>query len=280
MSWTTLIQPSELAAHLERSNWRIFDCRFDLLDPEAGERAWREGHLAGAHYLHLENDLSGSVGRRTGRHPLPEPAHLRARLASFGVDPTTQIVCYDANTGAFAARLWWLVRWLGHERVAVLDGGIDAWRHLGYPTTIELPETPATAEGPARATATAETVDAHALAADTGWAIVDARAPGRFRGEEEPIDPIAGHIPSALNRPFAANLDASGFWRTPADLQASWLELLGATNPQRVVHMCGSGVTAAHNQLAMEHAGLHGSKLYPGSWSHWITDPDRPIERG
>ncbi len=275
----TLIQPSELAAHLGRANWRIFDCRFDLLDPEAGERAWREAHIPGAHYLDLEKDLSGMPGPTTGRHPLPEPAHLRARLAAFGVDEATQIVCYDADTGAFAARLWWLARYLGHRHAAVLDGGFDGWHRLGYPTTPESPAAPASAHGLARGEALAQAVDAEAVAADTGWTIVDARAPARFRGEQEPIDPVPGHIPGALNRPFADNIDTSGFWRPVDDLRASWLDLLGATPPQRVVHMCGSGVTAAHNQLAMEHAGLHGSRLYPGSWSHWITDPNRPIER-
>ncbi len=280
MSWTTLIEPGELAAHLDAPDWRVFDCRFDLLDPEAGERAWREAHIPGAHYLHLGNDLSDPPGPATGRHPLPEPARLRARLASFGVGETTQLVCYDSDSGAFAARLWWLTRSLGHRHVAVLDGGFDGWCRSGYPTSVEAPAAPATAHGPARGEPAAQAVDADTLMADTTWTIVDARAPARFRGDEEPIDPVAGHIPGALNRPFADNIAASGFWRPPEDLRASWLELIGSNEPDHVVHMCGSGVTAAQNQLAMEHAGLFGSKLYPGSWSHWVTDPNRPIKRG
>lgn len=278
--YTTLIEPADLERHLDDPRWRVVDCRFDLGDPEAGLAAWRQAHIPGAAYAHLERDLAGPAGPGRGRHPLPDPGTLGDWLGAQGIDGDTQVVCYDADSGAFAARLWWLLRWLGHDAVAVLDGGLARWRAEARYTDAVIPD-PAPADFPVRprdgplVAAAAELEDPA-----TGVVVVDARAAQRFRGEHEPIDPVAGHVPAARNRPFPDNLDADGHWLPPAELRAEWSRLLGPAEPGQVAHMCGSGVTACHNVLAMEHAGLRGSRLYAGSWSEWITDPRRPVATG
>lgn len=278
--WATLIDPGQLAAQLGDEPLQVVDCRFDLADPGYGRRAWQESRIPGAVFADIERDLSGAVGATTGRHPLPAPQAFVDWLGWHGIGRETRVACYDDASGAFAARLWWLLRhWLGHGPVAVLDGGFAAWCAEGHAVEQGPPGAPARTRYPA-VTPAAATVDADALVERPGFRLVDARAAARFRGETEPVDSVAGHVPGALNRPFAANLDASGRWRSPAELRAEWQGLLGREDPAAVVHMCGSGVTACHNVLAMEHAGLTGSWLYPGSWSEWIRDPQRPVARG
>ena len=269
--YTTLIGAEDLAA-LPSSDVRIFDCRFVLVDPHAGARGFEEGHIPGASYLHLDRDLSGAVEPgRTGRHPLPDQDTFRALLRSLGVDDDRQVVAYDDAGGMVAARLWWMVRWTGHQRVAVLDGGYQAWlartgrNRDGQPT-------PAAAIPPVSMPVVREHVD------DGTWTLLDARANDRFHGRNETIDPKAGHIAGALNAPFQDNLADDGRFLEPASLRHRFETLLAGEGGKPVVCYCGSGVTAAHNVLAMVHAGLSEPALYPGSWSEWITDPGNPIE--
>ena len=262
----------------------LLDTSFDLADPAAGERSYREGHLPGAHYLHLDRDLAdhthapGAAFR--GRHPLPARETFAATLGRLGIGPSTQVVVYDRQGATFAARTWWMLRWLGHREVAVLDGGLQAWVAAGG----ALNQEPPAPRGPTTYTPAPSlmpTVDADTLAAGLGGLrLIDARAAERFRGDVEPLDPVAGHIPGALNRPFKDNLDVQGRFQRPEALREAFLPLLGGRPASEVVHQCGSGVTACHNLLAMEAAGLSGAALYPGSWSEWCADPARPVARG
>lgn len=260
----------------------ILDCRFDLADPSAGERAYEEAHLPGAIYAHLDRNLSSPITPVSGRHPLPDPQRLMGALLAAGLTPGRQVVVYDAAGGATAARAWWLLRWLGHEAVAVLDGGWQAWcaeqRPLEEGRGQSLVSDQWGAVEPARQMLI-EVAPLQKALAEGQILLVDARAAERFRGEVEPLDPVAGHVPGAVNAPLGDNLDGTHF--LPRDqLRQRWLQVLQGRRPQEVVHMCGSGVTACHNLLAMEHAGLGGSRLYPGSWSQWIRDPQRPVARG
>lgn len=276
MSWNTLITAAELQVAIEQSDLVILDCRFNLMDTATGEQAYAAGHIPGAHYLHLDNDLSSPITETTGRHPLPNLEQLANKLGSLGINATTQVVAYDDCGGAMASRCWWLLRYLGHEKVALLDGGINAWLQNSEALETTVPNT--------RTVTFKADVDSHQnLAVDQilaaqnhGAVLVDARSAERFRGEQEPIDPVAGHIPGALNRPMTDNL-VDGFFKPAAQLRDEWLAVLGDQQPDQVVHMCGSGVTACHNLLAMEIAGLQGSRLYAGSWSEWIRDPARPV---
>lgn len=280
--FTTLISADELRA-LQASGSTppvIVDCGFDLVDTEAGERAWREAHVAGSFYLHLDRDLSGAKTGRNGRHPLPERTTFAATLGRLGITPATQVIALDRQGGPYAARLWWMLRWLGHEAVAVLDGGHNAWQAAGGAVDAEPPESRAAAPYPER-TPLAGSTHADALAAQLGRVrVVDARAGERFRGEVEPLDKAAGHIPGAINRFFKDNLGVDGRFKPADQLRWEFEALLGRDAAAQTVHQCGSGVTACHNLLAMEHAGLTGSRLYPGSWSEWSADPVRPIARG
>lgn len=280
-----LIDATELAAVIDQV--LLFDVRFDLARPDAGHEAWLQGHLPGAVYLHLDRDLSAPAGSDQacsgGRHPLPTRAEVARRAHAWGVVPGRRVVVCDAQGGMFAARLWWMLRWLGHAEVQVLDGGVPAWVRAGgvLQTGVVLPQ-PAPGEGPAPLAAAPgmATLGADALQAALGrCCLIDARAPERWRGDVEPLDPVAGHIPGALNRPFSANLGADGRFLPPEALRAAFLALTAAAVGP-VVHQCGSGVTACHNLLAMEAAGLTGSALYPGSWSEWCRDPARPVARG
>jgi thiosulfate/3-mercaptopyruvate sulfurtransferase len=256
----------------------LLDCGFDLADPTAGERAFAAGHLPGAVYVHLDRDLSGAKTGRNGRHPLPERQSLAERAGAWGVAPGVQVVCYDAQGMPYAVRAWWLLRWLGHDAVAVLDGGRAAWTAAGGTLSGDAAAPRPTARYPLLAPAM-PTVSAAELLAQLGRRpVLDARAGERFRGEVEPLDPVAGHIPGALNRFFKDNLLADGRFKPAATLRAEFESLLAAA--AQLVHQCGSGVTACHNLLAMEHAGLAGSALYPGSWSEWCADPARPVARG
>lgn len=281
MFYTTLVDTQTLAEHLDAA-WRVFDCRFALSDPPAGERACREGHIPGARYLHLDHDLAGPVTLQSGRHPLPDPEILAKKLAAAGVSTDTQVVAYDAAAGAFAARLWWLLRWLGHSQVAVLDGGWQRWVREGRPASVETPAN--AAKGNLRAHADRSLwLDAGEVWQQTqanSGRLFDARARERFRGEVEPIDPVAGHVPGAVNLPYAENVSEDGCFKSVAALHARFLSALNGVSPDRAVSMCGSGVTACHNLLAMEVAGLKGARLYAGSWSEWIRDPQRPVARG
>jgi thiosulfate/3-mercaptopyruvate sulfurtransferase len=263
----------------------VVDVGFDLADTQAGERAWRAGHLPGSRYLHLDRDLAGATtgpdGVFRGRHPLPQREAFAATLGRCGITPATQVVAFDAQGGMYAARLWWMLRWMGHSAVAVLDGGPAAWRAAGGALETTEPPPVANLTPYPAATPLALSIDADALAAQLGRVrLIDARAAERFRGEVEPLDAAAGHIPGALNRCFKDNLEAGGLFKPAAQLRAELEPLLGRQPAVEVVHQCGSGVTACHNLLAMEHAGLAGSVLYPGSWSEWSADPARPIAKG
>ena len=277
---TTLISAEELAANLGRPDWVIFDCRHDLADYEHGRRAYRESHIPGALFLHLDQDLSGTKTGLNGRHPLPHPRTLALRLGALGVGSTTQVVAYDGSGGPYAARLWWMMRWLGHTRVAVLDGGWQRWTQLGYAVSTDVPVPKPTTfaiQPRPRAAVDASFVASHL--GDGQALVVDARSPDRFRGENETLDPVAGHIPGAANRFFRLNLDDDGAFKPADRLRGEFEALLGDRKAETVVHQCGSGVTACHNLLAMEHAGLAGSRLYPGSWSEWVSDRSRPVTR-
>lgn len=282
---TTLIEAGELAA-LAPADVLIVDCRFELAvaggDPDKGERAYREAHIPGAVYAHLDHDLSDLSRQREGlgRHPLPLEQAFSAVLSRWGWRPGLQVVAYDAAGGALAAaRLWWLLRLVGIREAAVLDGGFQAWQSAGLPL-----ESGAVTREPTQVSLRYEPsqfiVDHRAVVAQPGQLLVDARAAPRYRGDVEPIDRVGGHVPGAVNRPYSENLDAQGRYKPAAQLREEFAALLGNTPPAQVVHMCGSGVTACHNLLAMEHAGLAGSRLYAPSWSGWVSDPERPVEKG
>jgi len=280
MQYNTLISTEALAGMLADPSLVIVDCRHNLSDLTAGEAAYRSAHLPGAFFLHLDRDLSGVKTGRNGRHPLPDREALIDTLGRIGIGPHTQVVVYDQNAGMWASRLWWLLRWLGHDRVAVLDGGLDKWIAEGRPVDANAPAPHVTrfeAKTP-RPTATADEILQHLN--DGTIAVLDARAPERFRGDMEPIDPVAGHIPGALSRPYLDNLTARGTFKSAQSLRHEFEARLEQRAPSSVVHQCGSGVTACHNVLAMEIAGLHGSRLYPGSWSEWSSDPSRPVALG
>ena len=257
----------------------IIDCSFDLADTDAGERAFAEGHLPGAVYAHLDRDLAGAKTGRNGRHPLPTRADWTATLARLGATPAREVVLYDAQGGMYAARAWWMLRWVGHASARVLDGGLQAWKAAGgaVESGTVTPVAALTAYAPGESLV--GTIDADALQKSLGRVtLLDARAGERYRGEVEPLDARAGHIPGARSRFFKDNLDAQGRFRPADELRAAF-EAFGA-DPRQVVHQCGSGVTACHNLLAMEVAGLPGSTLYPGSWSEWSSDPARPVAVG
>ena len=277
--YKTLINTQTLVARLGQKDQIIFDCRFNLADPSAGERAYQAGHIPGAFYLNLDQDLSSPITATTGRHPLPNPEQLANKLAVYGLNENTQVFVYDDISGAFAARTWWLLRWLGHEAVAVLDGGWPAWIAQGGSLEQNTPALPQQV-GNFKAQLQANyflTTDA--LSQAHPYQIIDARSSERFRGELEPIDPIAGHIPGAINRPLTDNL-VNGQLKPASQLKQDWEAKLAGKAPEAIVHMCGSGVSACHNLLAMEVAGLSGSRLYVGSWSEWIRDPTRRVATG
>ena len=276
---TTLVSSALLADRQEDSLWRVFDCRHLLSDPAAGRAAYARSHLPGAFFLHLDEDLSGPTNGRNGRHPLPDPLLLASKLGAAGVSAETQVVAYDDSGGMFAARLWWLLRWLGHTRVAVLDGGIDQWIGEGRAVSNEVPTSaPAILKVDPRDWVVSSDDVLAGLDAER-FRVIDARSPDRFRGENETLDAVGGHIPGAINRFFLDNLDASGHFRPAIDLRREFLALLAGVDPAQVVMSCGSGVTACHNLLAMEIAGLPGARLYAGSWSEWCSDPTRPVAR-
>lgn len=276
----TLIDAPALATLLQGTDTpRILDCRLRLDDPHAGRRLYLEGHLPGALHADLDRALAGPVTPATGRHPLPDREHLAEALSKLGISDGVQVVAYDDQGGAMAARLWWLLRWLGHERVAVLDGGIQAWQEAGCPLesgAVAAQQATFTRHAPSVEPLTADAVAEGLSSGDLR--LLDVRAPERFRGDLEPIDSVAGHIPGAVNRPFAANLNTKGRFLPPEQLNALYMDL--AADGAQLACMCGSGITACHTLLALEHAGLHGARLYAGSWSEWIRDPARPVATG
>ncbi len=279
--YTTLVEAADLARRLADAPLAVLDCRYELLRPDWGERAYAAGHIPNALHASLDRDLSGKITPDTGRHPLPDPQKFMARLARWGIDRAVQVVAYDQGNGAFAARLWWMLRWVGHERAAVLNGGFAAWQELGLPVTsepgIRAQRNFAGRVADAMVVTTAQVQRGLERQAIT---LVDARGADRFAGENETIDPVAGHVPGARNRPCARNVDARGRFLSAAELRGSWDTLLHGQPAEQVVAMCGSGVTACHHLLALEIAGRTGARLYAGSWSEWIRDPVRPIARG
>jgi thiosulfate/3-mercaptopyruvate sulfurtransferase len=312
--YTTLIEAEELAAPLSRnaaadSDWTVLDCRFDLPRPDWGASAYAAGHVPNALYAHLDRDLSGPITPGSGRHPLPSLERLAETFGRWGIDDDVQVIAYDQGNGAFAARLWWLLRWAGHRKVAVLNGGFAAWQQAGLPTDTvpgaRQPRifTPRLDDRAVVSTAELERVVSAGELASGASVLVDARGADRFAGENETIDPVAGHIPGARNHPFVRNVDAKGRFLPAGELRERWQATLGggavggatlggaggagavggvadATVAKRAIAMCGSGVTACHNLLALEVAGFPGARLYAGSWSEWIRDPSRPVTRG
>lgn len=280
MILTALASSEVLARHLSDPEWVVFDCRHDLADPRRGRAEYLASHIPGARFLCLDEDLSATKTGRNGRHPLPDAHVLAEKFAQAGVDSRKQVVAYDAQGGMVAARLWWLLRWLGHLPVAVLDGGWNKWIAEGRPQDAELPR-PRRTHLSSRLHddwVDADFIDSHLD--NAGTVLLDARAPDRFRGQNETLDPVAGRIPGARNRPYRDNLDADGCFKPPPVLKKEFRNVLGDTSPARVVHYCGSGVSACHNLFAMELAGLRGGRLYPGSWSEWCANPTRPTMTG
>ena len=279
--FTTLISTTDLAAHLDDPSFVIVDVRHDLSQPETwGESQYRAAHIPGARFAHMDRDLSAPKTGKNGRHPLPTPEACAALFGRLGIDASKQVVAYDSGGGMYAPRLWWMLRWLGHDAVAVLDGGIGKWMREGRPVTATVPESrPATfpIRRVGRALSAAEVL---ASLHDRSLRIVDARGAERFRGEVEPLDPVAGHIPGAVNRPYTQNVEADGTFRKPEALRAEFAAVVGDAAPSTIVNVCGSGVSACHNLLALEIAGIAGTTLYPGSWSEWVADPSRPVATG
>lgn len=278
--WTTLVQAETLSIGLGRADLVLIDCRFSLAERDAGELAYRQAHLPGAVYAHLDRDLSDMRKQGQGRHPWPDSADVTMRLGAWGITPQHQVVVYDGSDGALAARAWFLLRCLGHEKVAVLDGGWARWTALGLPVDSHRPE-PVAANYPAVAFDESRLLNAEAVQArlQAGDLLLDARGTDRFRGENETIDRVAGHVPGARSRPYADNL-TDGRFKSPMQLADEWRQTIDEHVPGQTIAMCGSGVTACHHLLAMERAGLKGAKLFTGSWSGWIADPTRPVATG
>ena len=277
----TLISSDALAARLGAPDLVIVDVRHDLAQPETfGVGRYRQGHLPGAVFAHLDRDLSAPTTGRNGRHPLPSPDASAAVFGRLGIDASKQVVVYDQANGMYASRIWWMLHWLGHDAAAVLDGGYDKWVREGRPVTADVPTPRPTTFAIRQVAPTLDAATVEANLASPSQLLVDARGAERYRGDVEPMDPVPGHIPGAVNRPYAQNLNADATFKSASALRAEFDALLGGRSTSEVVHQCGSGVSACHNLLAMEVAGLHGSRLYPGSWSEWCADPARPVARG
>jgi thiosulfate/3-mercaptopyruvate sulfurtransferase len=282
MSYTTLVTVPELNLHIADDNWAVVDCRFSLGETERGRRDYLQAHIPKAVYAHLNEDLSGTViTGKTGRHPLPSVALFTEILANWGIASGIQVVVYDDAGGAIAARLWWMLNWVGHEEVALLDGGWQAWQSWGLPVASGREYRPRKHfEAHARPEATVDAGRVEEIRNDPHHLLLDARSAVRFRGEVEPIDPVAGHIPGAVSAPYEENLTPEGTFLPPETLRRHFENLLKAVPSENVICYCGSGVTAAHNLLALAHAGLGRGRLYAGSWSEWITVPGRPVAKG
>jgi thiosulfate/3-mercaptopyruvate sulfurtransferase len=278
---STLISTAELAAHIDDPAFVIADVRHELSQPETwGETQYRTGHIPGARFAHMDRDLAGPKTGKNGRHPLPSPEEAAAFFGSLGIDASKQVVAYDSGGAMYAPRLWWMLRWLGHDAVAVLDGGIAKWVREGRPVSKEFPSARPAKFAIHHVGPTVSAGDVLASLGKHSLTLVDARGPERFRGDVEPIDPVPGHIPGSVNRPYTENVLPDGTFKKPEALRADFAAVIGTTPPAAIVNTCGSGVSACHNLLAMELAGITGTKLYPGSWSEWSADPSRPIARG
>jgi len=281
LTHTTLIDTATLAANPAASDWVIVDCGFDLANTGWGEVQYGQGHIPGAVYAHLDRDLSGPKTGKNGRHPLPPPDDLRRRLGQWGIGPGTQVVAYDQNSGMTASRLWWLLRYLGHTAVAVLDGGLARWMAEGRPLRAGVEHnTPAAFTGRPQPDMLVYSDDVERLRQDPRARVIDVRAPERYRGEIEPLDPVAGHVPGAVNHPYQSNLQPDGNFLAPAELRRLLAAALGDVSPAQAAVYCGSGVSACHTLLALEHAGLPGARLYGGSWSEWCADEGREVAKG
>lgn len=283
MTHRHLISTEELAAHLNDPNWLIADCRFVLSRPDEKQEHYLRAHIPGAVYVHLDHDLSAPIiPGVTGRHPLPAPAEIAARFEKLGIGPDTQVVAYDDQGGSLSAvRLWWMLRWIGHDAAAVLDGGWQKWLEEDRPVNSGREQAqPRRLDLKPRAGLFATVDEVDRLRRDPNYLLLDVRAPERYSGEVEPIDPVAGHIPGARNAPYTDNLTPEGIFRKPEELRAHYTALIGSIPPENVIFYCGSGVTSIHSLLAMELAGLNGARLYPGSWSEWIADRSRPVAVG
>lgn len=280
-SFSTLVSSDVLASRLDDPAWVVVDCRFDLANPGWGEGAYRDAHITRANYAHLDRDLSGTPDGHNGRHPLPPLDRLATTFGEWGIGDGTQVVVYDQGPGMYASRLWWLLRYLGHDAAAVLDGGYDAWTREGRSVRggAEQPRS-ARFQARVRPSMLASVADVQRGLDDTAHRLIDARAAERFEGQVEPLDPVAGHIPGAANYCFQENLRPDGTFQAPSVLRERLAAVLGGVDPARTVCYCGSGVTACHDLLALEHAGLHGARLYAGSWSEWCSDAARPVETG
>ncbi len=274
-----LIKVDELQGHRGEPSWRVVDCRFNLMAPASGRAEYAQGHIPGAQYANLDEDLAGPVSNSTGRHPLPSTSAFAHTLGEWGIDNESQVVVYDHGSGAVAARLWWMLKWLGHEQVAVLNGGYAAWQEAGYAVSSSDELATSVRFHPDSVCGLIVTTDelVQALNADNAPLIVDARDRDRFDGRAEPVDAVAGHIPGAVNHPFSESIDANGRWKSPDQLRDGWAQLLEEDADQSWVSMCGSGVTACHLALSAGVAGLPQPRLYVGSWSEWIRNPNRPV---
>jgi len=274
----TLIDPSTLAPHLNDPSWAVVDCRFDLTSPDKGEEMYREAHIPGARYAHLDRHLSGAKTGGNGRHPLPDSDVICRNFSDLGISASTQVVAYDADNGMYAARLWWMLRWMGHDAAAVLDGGLARWQRDGRPVRGGVESsTPGNFKGAPRPGWRLTVDEVASGLGSRGRFLVDSRTPERYRGIGETLDKVGGHIPGAANYFFGQNLTAEKTFKPADDLRTQWSPILKGHEPKEVVVYCGSGVTACHNLLALEHAGIHGVKIFPGSWSEWSADPSRPV---
>ncbi|MCI0507416.1 MAG: sulfurtransferase [Gammaproteobacteria bacterium] len=280
MIYSSVISADLLQQHLADPAWRIVDCRFNLKAPDEGMSLYRMEHIPNAVYAHLERDLSAPVNKTSGRHPLPDVNPFKRKLGAWGITHNTQVAVYDDAAGSYAARLWWMLRWLGHEAVAILDGGFTAWKRQGLPTTAVVPHFNAvtfTGEPDIKMQVDSNTLERHLR--ESGICLVDVRDERRYLGLEEPIDRIAGHIPGAINIPWKTNIDDNSLFLTKAQLYDQYRNILCDTDGENIVFMCGSGVTACHSLAVLNYIGVSGARLYPGSWSEWITDPSRPVEK-
>jgi len=281
MRSSTVVSTDQLAQHLNDPDWIVFDCRFTLTNTESGKLAYENGHIPGARYVHLDDDMSSLVTPTSGRHPLPDVNQFSNKLSRWGVDNGKQVVVYDDSFGSMAVKMWWLLRWLGHQNVALLDGGLPKWMKQKLPIGTELPKIMQAKFIPhVQHEMVVDTVEVEHARNERCSMLIDARPEQRFAGEREPLDKVAGHIPGAVNWVFEENLDFDGTYLPADELREAYLKLLRGVKPEKAIHTCGSGVTACHNMLAMEIAGLPSGKLYAGSWSEWITDPARPIATG
>lgn len=279
MVYSSIVNADVVSQYLEDRNWRVIDCRFNLKIPEEGHALYTIAHIPNAIYAHLNDDLSSPVTMSSGRHPLPEVDKITQTLSRWGVDRNTQVIVYDNAAGSYAARLWWLLRWLGHTKVAVLNGGLDIWKRQGLPLSSDQPEfSPAKFSGSPDTGMIASTGEIEKNLHDPQFLLIDVRDPIRYQGLQEPIDSVAGHIPGAINVPWKTNIDKDGLYLPKAQLFERYTHLLHGNSAENTVFMCGSGVTACHSLVALEYLDMKGARLYPGSWSQWVSDPKHPVQ--